>query len=294
MAAVETAPTLFAEVNGVKYAYRKIGPDYNSAIPIVFCQHFRGTIDHWDPDLINPLSKHHPVILIDNAGVGHSTGEVADSVAGMAKHIETVIDHLGLKEIYLYGFSLGGMVVQQVTLDTLSRNLVKKLFIVGSSPGAGPNTPPATLEQADIEGVRANSGVSEVRLESMQKLFFYPTPTSLAASEKWWARIHRRTKETSGEERAPYLPLGQGLMNMSMAGRKWATGEGALERLPEIKIPVFISNGKADYMLPTQHSWVMSERLPNAQLIVYPDSGHGAGFQFAELHAKHVLLFLED
>lgn len=294
MTTVETAPTLFAEVNSIKYAYRHLGPDISTgSTPIVMLNHFRATIDHWDPSLIHALAHTLPIILVDNAGVGHSTGEVPDSIAGMAKHIETFIDHLGLKEIYLYGFSLGGIIAQQVTLDTLSQGLVKKLMLVGTTCGYGPNTPPGTLEQPDSAGVQANSGVADVQMSNIQKLFFYPSATSQAEGEKYWARIHRRTKETSGEERAPYLSVGQNLMNMAIAGRKWAAGEGSLERLHEIKIPVFISNGKSDYMLPTQHSWVMSERMSNSQLIVYPDSGHGAGFQIAELHAKHILLFLE-
>jgi pimeloyl-ACP methyl ester carboxylesterase len=296
MATVETAKTQFVDANGIKFAYREIGPhSMSSSTPLVFLQHFRGTIDHWDPDLVNPIAQKHPVILFDNAGVGHSTGLVPDSVAGMAENVVAFLDALTLKEIYLYGFSLGGMVAQQVTITTLARKLVKKAMFVGTSPGSGPATPPGTLEMPpDVAGLQENAGAPETKMENIRKLFFHESPTSIAASTAYWERIHRRNVSTSGEERAPYLPVSQNLMNMTLAGRKWSTGEGILERIHEIDIPVFISNGFKDFMLPTQHSWMMNRELPNSVLVVYPDSGHGAGFQHAKRHAGHILDFLRD
>ncbi|KAK5054503.1 hypothetical protein LTR84_001394 [Exophiala bonariae] len=295
MATVETAKTQYVVASGCKYAYRHLGPALEKSTPIVFLQHFRGTIDHWDPSLINLIATEYPVILIDNAGVGHSEGVVPDTVAAMARNIEAVLEALKLREIYLYGFSLGGMVAQQVTLDTLSSGLVKKAMFVGTSPGEGPTTPAGTLElPSDVSGLQANSGAPEPKMENMRKLFFYDSTTSSAAAEKWWERIHRRSKETSGEARAPYLPIGMNVLNMVKAGRSWDAGEGVLDRLHEINIPVFIGNGHKDFMLPTSRSWLMNRELPNSMLIIYPDSGHGAGFQHAELHARHILSFLKD
>jgi pimeloyl-ACP methyl ester carboxylesterase len=230
MATVETAPTKYAEVNGIKYAFRHLGPDLTSSTPFLFLQHFRGTMDQCDPSLINPIAQKHPVLLFDNAGVGRSTGEIPDTVQGMADHVIAFIKHLGLPPVYLYGFSLGGMIAQQVTIT--APELVAKLMLVGTSPGRSPDTPEGFLEQpADPEGVSKNAGSPEPAMENLQTLFFFPSETSQKAGEKYWERIHRRNKDTSGEERSPYVPLGPGIMNMIAAGTKFSSGEGMLPLL---------------------------------------------------------------
>jgi pimeloyl-ACP methyl ester carboxylesterase len=107
------APTLFVEASGVRYAYRRFG--VSKCTPVVFLQHSRGGLDNWDPKVTNGLAKDRPVI--HNAGAASSGGEPADTVSGMANHVVTFINALGLKRVDLLGFSLGGFVAQQVVLE---------------------------------------------------------------------------------------------------------------------------------------------------------------------------------
>ena len=123
-------PTQFVEANGIRYAYRRWGK--RSGLPLVFNQHFTGNLDNWDPAVLDGLAKEREVMIFNNAGVASSTGEVPTTFAGMAKNAESFIDALGLKQVDLLGFSIGGMVAQQITLDR--PDLIRKLILVGTAP----------------------------------------------------------------------------------------------------------------------------------------------------------------
>jgi pimeloyl-ACP methyl ester carboxylesterase len=269
--------------------------------------HFRASIDHWDPLFISSLASQREVILFDNVGCGKSTGEVPNSIKGMAGHVADFLDAMKLSEVDVYGFSIGGNVAQQLALD--HPDLVRKLILSGTGPGVGSENPHISQPNAALVAKLATAE-KDPDLEAMTTLFFYPSESSRAAAVEWWGRVHERTKETSGEERSSFV-TGAGLSAQINALKKWKSGEGetwvydfvALEmltmvigsygRLHEIKCPVLITNGKDDIMVPTPNSYAMWEQLPNSQLILYPNSGHGHCFQFVLEHTKHVEMFLQ-
>ena len=125
-----TVPTQFIDANGIRFAYRRFGKQ--GGMPIVFNQHFTGNLDNWDPAVTDGLAREREVILFNNAGIASSTGEVPNTFTGMAKNAETFIDALGLKQVDVLGFSIGGMVAQQIALDR--PDLVRKLILVGTAP----------------------------------------------------------------------------------------------------------------------------------------------------------------
>src|SRR6516162_1733595 len=107
-----TAPTRFLDAKGQRYAYRRFG--HGSGRPLLCLQHFTGTLDNWDPAVTDPLASGREVILFDSAGIGRSSGQVPSTVAGMAAHALVFLDGLGLTTCDLLGFSLGGMVAQEI------------------------------------------------------------------------------------------------------------------------------------------------------------------------------------
>lgn len=107
-----TAATQFLQGQSETYAYRRFGG--GAAHPLVFLQHFMGTLDNWDPAATDTLATGREVILFDNAGIGRSTGKVPDTVRGMAAHALAFLDALGLERVDLLGFSLGGMIAQEM------------------------------------------------------------------------------------------------------------------------------------------------------------------------------------
>jgi pimeloyl-ACP methyl ester carboxylesterase len=276
----ETAPTRFVEVNGVQFAYRRFGKE--GLPPLVFLQHFTGTMDNWDPILTNRLAKDRPVVLFDNAGIGRSTGATPDSVSGMARDAISFIGTLGAPKVDLFGFSLGSFVAQQIAVD--SPGLIRRIILAGAGPKGGEGMSGFSPRVQEIFG-RPNSTTGE----RMVELFFAPTPTSQAAGKAWLERISARQQDRE----PPSSPAVAGAQLTAMQ----AWGKVAAERYADLKKiagPVLVVNGHDDIMIPTVNSFILQQELPNARLILYPDSGHGAQFQYSRLFAEEAAGFIGD
>jgi pimeloyl-ACP methyl ester carboxylesterase len=144
----ETVPTQFVDADGVRYAYRRFGRA--GTIPLLFLGYFNSNMDAWDPTVTNGLADAHEVILFDNAGVGASGGETPPSIAEMTQHCSAFCRALGLKSIHVVGFSLGGMIAQELALNY--PELVQRLILLGTAPRGGEGLTFAELspeEQAD-------------------------------------------------------------------------------------------------------------------------------------------------
>jgi pimeloyl-ACP methyl ester carboxylesterase len=128
-----SAPTQFRAIGDVRLAYRQFGQE--GAPPLVCLQHFTGTMDNWDPIHTNRLAQDRPVVLVDYRGVGRSSGETPDSMQGMGRDIIAFIRVLGAKQVDIFGFSIGGMVAQQIALD--APELVRRLILAGTGPSGG-------------------------------------------------------------------------------------------------------------------------------------------------------------
>src|SRR3977135_221898 len=111
----QTAPTQFVEANGIRFAYRRFGK--SGGMPIVFNQHYLGTMDYWDPTVTDGLARDREVILFDNAGVSSSSGEVPTSFEEMGANAIAFIKALGLKKVDVLGFSIGGFGAQEIPLQ---------------------------------------------------------------------------------------------------------------------------------------------------------------------------------
>jgi pimeloyl-ACP methyl ester carboxylesterase len=274
----ETAVTRFADVAAARLAYRRFGN--RSGIPLVFLQHFRGSMDNWDPALLNDFARDRMVITFDNAGVGLSSGEVPDNVAAMAERTLDLVDALGLGKVDLLGFSLGGYIAQRLTLSHPQR--VRRLILAGTGPGKGEGTQDLSPSILD-----AMSGPSS--REGLLRLFFEPSAASQRAGAAYWERLQGRQGE-----RDPFL-VGPGIQAQRVALTRWDQGEeAAYPRLHNITQPVLVASGSHDLIIPTVNAYVLAQHIPSAQLILYPDAGHGFLFQYHSLFEQHVTLFLED
>jgi pimeloyl-ACP methyl ester carboxylesterase len=273
---LETAPTEFVEADGIRFAYRSFGN--KSGTPLVFLQHFSGTIDDWDPAVVNALAKDRPVVVFDNTGVGKSSGKTPDNVLQMATDAAHFISALSLRNIDLLGFSLGGCVAQQLAVD--HPELVRKVVLVGTAPQGGEEHLLKVLSEAFSQ-----KDASDPKLY----LFFTQSEASQAAGRAFLARINSRKVD-----RDP--PSGNEITDpQAKAIITWcATKDPEHSILKAISQPVLVVNGSNDIMLPTQNSYVIFKHLRNAKLILYPDSGHGALFQYAEDFVYHTKRFLAD
>jgi pimeloyl-ACP methyl ester carboxylesterase len=109
----QTAPTQFVEANGIRFAYRRFG--MLGGMPLVFNQHFTGTMDHWDPAVTDGLAATREVILFNNAGISSSSGEVPTSCEQMGTYAVSFIRALRLPKVDVLGFSIGGFIAQEIT-----------------------------------------------------------------------------------------------------------------------------------------------------------------------------------
>ena len=134
----QTTPTQFVEAAGIRLAYRRFANRRSGAkidIPLLFFMHFTGTMDHWDPALTDGFAQDREVILFNNAGISSSSSEVPTSIEEMAQHAAAFTDALGIKKLDALGFSMGGFIAQQFTIDR--PDLVRKLILVGTGPRSG-------------------------------------------------------------------------------------------------------------------------------------------------------------
>ena len=132
-----TAPTRFLEASKERYAYRRFGA--GSGLPLLCLQHFTGTLDNWDPAVTDPLASRREVILFESAGIGRSSGSVPNTITGMAAHALAFVDGLGIATCDVLGFSLGGMVAQQMALQRPS--IFRRMMLVGAAGRRGHHAP---------------------------------------------------------------------------------------------------------------------------------------------------------
>src|SRR6266568_2630850 len=127
------APTRTVAAGGVDYAYRELGP--KAGVPVIFLVHLAGTLDNWDPRVVDGIAAKHRVIAFDNGGVGASTGKTPETIQAMAKDAIAFIRALGFDQVDLHGFSMGGMIAQVIVQD--EPELVRRLILTGTGPAGG-------------------------------------------------------------------------------------------------------------------------------------------------------------
>ncbi len=274
-ATLETAPTLYIEGSGVRFAYRQLGP--STGTPLILLQHFSGNIDAWDPAVVNALAADRPVIAFDNAGVGRSTGQTPDNVAAMARDAVTFIESLGLSKVDLLGYSLGGCVAQQIAAE--HGPLVRKVILVGTAPQGGEEHLLAVLQEAF-----SDTDAPDVRLP----LFFTKSSASQAAGRAFLKRAYARKEDRDTESVSAVTdPQAKALITWC------ATPDPEHSILSAISQPALVVSGSRDTMLPASNAYAMFNAMSDAQLLLYPDSGHGALFQHHALFVNHVRTFLD-
>lgn len=274
-----TAPTQFLQIGEQRYAHRRFGEGL--AQPLLFLQHFTGTLDNWDPAVTDSLASSREVILFENAGVGRSTGQVPTTIAGMAKHALAFLDALRVTTCDVLGFSLGGMIAQQMVQDRPS--IFRRMILVGTAPRGGEDI--MHLEKPTLAKYLADPNLRGYAV--LQKLFFAPSESSQEAGAAFITRLAQRK-----EDREPVS--GPEVAGAQIAAfRDWERFVGErFAGLRSIRLPTLVVNGIYDEMVPISNSYWLSQNLPNAVLLTYPDSGHGSLFQFHESFARQASAFL--
>jgi pimeloyl-ACP methyl ester carboxylesterase len=271
-----SAPTKSLSAGGVNFAYRELG-QRNGGTPVVFLGHLAAVLDNWDPRVVDGIAAKHHVIVFDNRGIGASTGSPANSMEQMADDAIAFIKGMGFKQVDLFGFSMGGMISQEIVLK--EPQLVRKMILAGTGPAGG-------------DGISTVAGVANYDLirasltgqDPKQFLFFTRTPNGIEAGKAYLKRLAERSANRDKDiSVSAYVAQLQALS---------AWGQKRPADLSVIKQPVFVANGDDDRMVPTKNSYDLARRLPNSTLTIYPDAGHGGVFQFHADFVPQALDFL--
>ena len=271
-------PTQFVSAGGVDFAYRELGR-HNGGVPVVLLVHLAGVMDNWDPRVVDGLAATRHVIAFDNRGIGSSSGKPANTMEQMADDAITFIKAKGFRQVDLFGFSMGGMIAQEIVLK--EPQLVRRMILAGTGPAGG-------------EGISAVAGVANYDLmrakltgqDPKQYLFFTRTPVGIEAGKAFLKRLQERTDNRDAE-----ISIGAYIAQLQALS---AWGKKAPADLSVVKQPVLVVNGDADRMVPTSNSYDLARRLPTSQLVVYPDAGHGGVFQYEVDFVPKALAFLAN
>ncbi len=273
---LESASTRFVEKAGIRFSYRRLGA--RKGIPLVCLQHFAGSMDAWDPAVVDGLSLRRPVVIFNNTGVGQTSGTTPDSMYQMAEDAGAFISTLGARCVDLLGFSLGGMVAQ--VLASQYPDGIRKVILVDTAPQGG--------EQHLMEVLRdamARPDTPDPRLS----MFFTSSVASRAAGLEFLKRVRSRVagRDPDNSEET--------LRQQAKALIGWCASKDPKNNiLKSIQQPVLLIGGSQDRMLPPINAMEMHRHLRDAQLILYPDSGHGAIFQCPGRFVQHAQYFLNE
>ncbi|WP_250517132.1 alpha/beta hydrolase [Caballeronia sp. INDeC2] len=276
----QTAPTQYLEANGIRFAYRRFGNP--QGVPLVMNIHFTGTMDHWDPAVTDGLAQDREVILFNNAGISSSSGTVPESIEDMAANAAAFIDALDLKQVDVLGFSMGGLIAQQLAITR--PQLVRRLILVGTGPRSGEGMASLTPEAQEIFGVTYDEPD-----HLWLRVHFTPSDASQAAGRAFLERFRLRKENRDPEANDKVAPA------QLAALAKWgAAGENPYAYLEAITQPTLVVNGDDDVIIYSINSWILQQHIPDAQLIIYPDANHGSLYQYPERFVAHVAQFLSE
>jgi pimeloyl-ACP methyl ester carboxylesterase len=271
----EHAPTETVDVGGTSFSYRQLGP--STGVPVAFLTHLAAVLDNWDPRVVDGIAAKHRVITFDNRGVGASSGSTPTTIEEMARDAVTFIRALGFDQVDLFGFSLGGMIAQVIAQQ--EPQLVRRMILAGTGPAGGEGIEKVTR----ITYLDTARGLL-TRRDPKQFLFFTRTPNGRRAGKEFLARLEERAND---RDKAISV---RSFRAQLKAIHRWGQQEPA--DLSAIHQPVLVMNGESDRMVLTKNTVDLDRRLPNSELVIYPDAGHGGVFQFHEDFVKRALEFL--
>ncbi|MGF6209250.1 alpha/beta fold hydrolase [Pseudomonas frederiksbergensis] len=277
------SPTLFIDaanqsitVNGIPFAFRDVGPTIG--VPLVLFNHWGAVLDNFDPAIIDGLAQTRRVITTDYRGIGGSGGTAPITVGEMADDAIQLIRALGFKTVDVLGFSLGGFVAQDIALK--APELVRRLILTGTGPAGGNGID----KVGTVSWPLMLKGLLTLR-DPKFYLFFTSTPNGRRAASQYLQRLKARKKNRDKS------PTPGAFLRQLKAITAW--GKQSPQNLGRLRMPTLIVNGDNDIMVPSVNSSELAKRIPNAQLLIYEDAGHGGIFQhYADFVAK-ALAFLD-
>ncbi|MFJ8358068.1 alpha/beta fold hydrolase [Streptomyces sp. NPDC093984] len=274
---VDAPNQVIEAANGVRYAYRRCGP--SGASPLVLLPHFRGTLDSWDPELVDAFAVERDVIAFDNAGVGLTTGRTCRTVLELTADTLAFLDALNVRQLDVLGYSMGGFTAQELAL--LRPRSVRRLVLAATAPRG------ASGIHGYPDDVLAHLDFDRLGVQGYLYTFFNHTETSQRSGLEFVGRCIEREHDRD----VPVPAAGRAAQYEAVV--EWGIpGHAALSRLAAVDHPAFVAGGDSDLVVPPRLLHLLAGSLPNARLKIYTDAGHGFLFQHQRQFSRDVLTFL--
>jgi pimeloyl-ACP methyl ester carboxylesterase len=273
---LQTPTEVISTVDGVDFAYRRIGS--GGDVPLVLGGYFASNIDDWDPLIVDGLAADREVITFDYPGTGGSTGVTPATVAELTVDCLGFFRALGLTTVDFLGFSLGGMVAQQMAFE--KPEMIRRMILCGTGPRGGEKM---TFTELSIDELQHPVAL-------ILKSFFTPSEPGQSAGNAYLGRLSLRKTE-----RDPPVTLTSADAQLR-AIREWGTipAKDRYAMLNGITQPALIVHGNKDIVVDPINAFILEEHLPYATLLVLPDASHGAQSQHAEVFLANARLFLNS
>jgi pimeloyl-ACP methyl ester carboxylesterase len=270
----QTPTDIVRAASGIDFAYRRVGN--RGRIPLVLANYFAANMDDWDPLIVDGLAADRDVITFDYPGIGSSTGVTAATVSELAVDCIGFLRALGLTTVDFLGFSLGGMVAQQIASS--HPEMLRRMILCGTGPRGGEKM---TFDELSIDEL--NDPVA-----LLLTAFFTPSDASQAAGHEYLDRLNRR----SSDRDTPVTMAAAADQLRAIRGWGEIPSTNRYAMLRTIQQPTLIVHGTKDVVVDSVNAVILEESLPDATLLMLPDASHGAQSQHAEIFLATARLFL--
>ncbi len=266
---IQSIPSKKVHVGDIDIAYKSFG----KGDPILLINGYSQAMDNWDPTLLERLASNHTVIIFDNRGIGNTTsGEKGFSITQFANDTASLLDVLEIKQIDVLGYSMGGIIAQELALNHPDR--VGKLIIYASTCGGGKEF---TISQDVINTLSNGTGTAMERIERLLDLFF---PEEWRNENPNYLKDLTKTTETISNKT---------LDQQIEAIFNWT---GVCSNLKNITQPTLVIVGTDDVIASPVNSLLITEQIPGAWLVQIKGGGHGLMYQYPEKFSSILLTFL--
>jgi pimeloyl-ACP methyl ester carboxylesterase len=261
-----------AEINGIEIYYRV----YGEGDPLLLIMGLGGNIDWWDERFLQPLAERFQVVAFDNRGAGRSgTPEGPYPISLMASDTLGLLDHLGWKSAHILGFSMGGMIAQELACTHPER--VSRLVLICTNCGGQEKVVASPEVLSMLYTPRGNLSDEAIVTGTLYLLF---PPEYIESNPEMMDEVARSLRIVPTEP------------HCYMAQLDGANSWSIYPRLCDLNKPTLIIAGGEDILIPPQNSRILAEVIPDNNFVEIPEAGHGITFMFPEEVAHRVLGFL--
>ena len=270
----QTPTDVVRAANGVDFAYRRVGN--RGGMPLVLGNYFAANMDDWDPLIVDGLATDRDVITFDYPGIGASTGATPANVAEFAEDCVGFLHALDLTTVDFLGFSLGGMIAQQIASSC--PEMLRRMILCGTGPRGG--------EKMTFDELSADELDDPVAL--LLNAFFTSSEASQAAGHAYLDRLNRREADRD----TPITTTAAAAQLNAIRGWGQIPTTDRYATLRTISQPTFIVHGVKDNVVDSVNAFILAENLSDATLLMLPDASHGAQSQHSDIFLANARLFL--